>query len=50
MLGIEGFSQLVLDAANLTLPEMMQAIIDGVAAWRQGPLADDVPLVIVEIR
>ena len=50
MLGIEGFSQLVLDAANLTLPEMRQAIIDGVAAWRHGPFADDVSLVIVEIR
>ena len=50
MLGIEGFSQLVLDAANLTLPEMRQAIIDGVAAWRHGPLVDDVSLVIVEIR
>jgi serine phosphatase RsbU (regulator of sigma subunit) len=32
MLGIEGFSQLVRDAANLTLPEMRQTIIDGVAA------------------
>src|SRR5215469_2965213 len=50
MLGIEGFSQLVLDAANLTLPKMRQAIIDGVATWRHGPLADDVSLVIVEIR
>ena len=50
MLGIEGFSQLVLDAAKLTLPEMRQAIIDGVATWRHGPLADDVSLVIVEIR
>ena len=50
MHGIEGFSQLVLDAASLTLPEMRQAIIDGVAAWRHGPLADDVSLVIVEIR
>jgi PAS domain S-box-containing protein len=50
MLGIEGFSQLVLDATNLTLPKMRQAIIDGVATWRHGPLADDVSLVIVEIR
>lgn len=49
MLGIEGFSQLVLNSANLTLPEMRQAIIDGVTAWRHGPLADDVSLVIVEI-
>jgi PAS domain S-box-containing protein len=50
MLGIEGFSKLVLDAANLTLPKMRQAIIDGVASWRHGPLADDVSLVIVEVR
>jgi len=50
MLGIEGFSQLVLDAAHLTLPEMSQAIIGGVSAWRHGPLADDVSLVLLEIR
>jgi PAS domain S-box-containing protein len=50
MLGVEGLSQLVLDAANLALPEMRQAIVDGVATWRHGPLADDVSLVIVEIR
>ena len=50
MLGIEGFSQLVLDAASLTPPKMRQAIIDGVAAWSHGPLADDVSLVIAEIR
>jgi serine phosphatase RsbU (regulator of sigma subunit) len=50
MLGIEGFSQIVLEAANLALPEMRKAIIDGTAAWRHGPLADDVSLVLVEIR
>ena len=50
MLGVEGFSQLVLDSAKHRLPEMRQAILDGVAAWRPGPLADDVSLVIVEIR
>jgi hypothetical protein len=50
MLGIEGFSQLVLDSANVTLPEMRQAIVDCVAAWRHGPLADDASLVLVEIR
>jgi sigma-B regulation protein RsbU (phosphoserine phosphatase) len=50
MLGIEGFSQLVLDSAKLPLPEMRQAILDGVAAWRHGPLVDDVSLVIVEVR
>jgi len=50
MLGVGGLSQLVLDSAKLTLPEMRQAILDGVTAWRRGPLADDVSLVIVEIR
>jgi len=50
MLGIERFSQLVLDSAKLPLPQMRQAVLDGVAAWRHGPLADDVSLVIVEVR
>lgn len=50
MLGVEGFSQIVLDSAKLKLPEMKRSIIDGVAAWRLGPVADDVSLVIVEIR
>ena len=50
MLGVEGFSQLVLDSATLPLPEMRQAILDGVAAWTHGPLVDDVSLIIVEVR
>jgi PAS domain S-box-containing protein len=50
MLGVEGFSQLVLDSAKLPLPEMRQAILDGVAAWTHGTLADDVSLIIVEVR
>jgi serine phosphatase RsbU (regulator of sigma subunit) len=50
MLGVEGFSQLVLDSAKHKLPEMRQAILDGVAAWSHGPLVDDVSLVIVEVR
>ena len=50
MLGVEGFSQLVLDSTKSKLPEMRQAILDGVAAWSHGPLVDDVSLVIVEVR
>ena len=50
MLGTEGFSELILDSAKLPLPEMRQAILEGVTAWRHGPLADDVSLVIVEVR
>ena len=50
MLGVEGLAALVRQSAELTLGEMKQAILDGVAAWRHGPLADDVSLVIVEVR
>ena len=50
MFGIEGLEELVRQSAGRTLPEMKQAIIEGVAAWSHGPLADDVSLVIVEVR
>ena len=50
MLGVEGFEELVRRSANQPLPEMRQTILDGVTAWRQGPLADDLSLVIVELR
>jgi len=50
MLGVERFSQLVLDSAKRPLPEMRKAILDGVATWRRGPLADDVSLLIVEVH
>jgi serine phosphatase RsbU (regulator of sigma subunit) len=50
MLGIEGLEDLVLQSAKLPLPDMQKTILDGVAAWRHGPLADDVSLIIVEVR
>jgi serine phosphatase RsbU (regulator of sigma subunit) len=50
MLGVDGFARLVLDSAKLPLPEMRQAVLDGVTTWQQGPLADDVSLVIVEVH
>jgi PAS domain S-box-containing protein len=50
MLGIEGLEELVRQSSTLSLPEMKQAILDGATAWRHGPLADDVSLVIVEVR
>jgi PAS domain S-box-containing protein len=49
MLGVEGLKDLVHESATLTLAEMQRAILDGVAAWSHGPLADDVSLVIVEL-
>ena len=50
MFGVGGLKGLVLQSATLTLPEMQRAILDGVAAWRHGPLPDDVSLVVVEVR
>jgi sigma-B regulation protein RsbU (phosphoserine phosphatase) len=49
MLGVEGLEDLVLQSATLTLADMQKTILDGVAAWRHAPLADDVSLVIVEV-
>jgi phosphoserine phosphatase RsbU/P len=49
MLGMEGLKDLVHKSVTLTLAEMQRAILDGVAAWSHGPLADDVSLVIVEV-
>jgi sigma-B regulation protein RsbU (phosphoserine phosphatase) len=50
MLGVEGLEALVRLSAKRTLPEMTQAIVDGVTAWRHGSPTDDVSLVIVEVR
>ena len=50
MLGVEGLKTLVLHSAKRPLPEMRRIILDGVAAWRGGPLVDDVSLVIVAVR
>jgi sigma-B regulation protein RsbU (phosphoserine phosphatase) len=50
MFGERGLKDLVLRSAKLTLPEMQRAILDGVAAWGHGPLADDLTLIVVEVR
>jgi PAS domain S-box-containing protein len=50
MLGVEGLKELVRQSATRALPEMKQAILEGAAAWSDGALADDVSLVIVEVR
>ena len=50
MLGVEGFEKLVRQSAARTLPEMKQAILDGVEAWTHGPMTDDVSLVVIELR
>ena len=42
MLGVEGLEDFVLQSATLTLAGMQKTILNGVAAWSHGPLADDV--------
>jgi PAS domain S-box-containing protein len=49
MLGIEGVREIVRQASTLPVEEMKQGILDGVAAWREGPATDDVSLMLVEI-
>jgi len=49
MLGVEGLKTLVRQSAKRPLPEMQQAILDGVTEWGHLPLADDVSLIIAEV-
>ena len=50
MLGVEGLAKMVRESATQSLQQMKQTILDGVATWRNGPLADDISLIIVEVR
>jgi serine phosphatase RsbU (regulator of sigma subunit) len=47
---IDGFSEIVREAALWPLPEMKQYILNGVAAFRCGPPIDDMSLVVVSIQ
>lgn len=50
MLGIEGVREIVRQTSSLPAHEMKQAILDGVATWREGPPTDDVSLMLVHVR
>jgi len=50
MLGIEGVQEIVRQTSSLPPDQMKEAILDGVAAWRQGPPTDDVSLMLVHVR
>jgi len=50
MLGVEGVREIVRESSLLPFSQMKQGILSRVAAWRRGPPADDVSLVIVEVR
>jgi len=49
MLGISGLEKIIRDVSNLPLAEMKQQILNRVVAWRDGPAADDVSLVVLEL-
>jgi PAS domain S-box-containing protein len=49
MLGVEGLRKIVQVTASLPLVEMKQEILDAVSAWRVGPPADDMSLVLLEV-
>jgi serine phosphatase RsbU (regulator of sigma subunit) len=49
MLGVEGLATIVRETSKLPLSAMTQEIVERVAAFRHGPPADDMSLVVVEI-
>jgi PAS domain S-box-containing protein len=49
MLGVEGLSEIVRETATLPLHEMKEQILHRVSAYRHGPPADDMSLVLIEI-
>jgi phosphoserine phosphatase RsbU/P len=49
MLGVEGLAAIAYEAAALPLSQMKQRILDRVSAWRHGPAADDMSLILVEV-
>jgi sigma-B regulation protein RsbU (phosphoserine phosphatase) len=49
MLGVEGLQATIDEASYLPFSEMKQAIVDRVAAWREGPATDDTSLVLIEV-
>jgi sigma-B regulation protein RsbU (phosphoserine phosphatase) len=49
MLGVEGVQKFVQEASLLPFGQMKQSLLDKVAEWREGPPADDMSLVLVEV-
>ena len=50
MLGISGLQENVRQTSSLAAKQMKQGILDGVAAWREGPPTDDVSFMLVHLR
>ena len=50
MLAVKGLAKLVRESATQPLHRMKQAILEGVTTWRRSPIADDISLMIIELR
>lgn len=49
MLGVKGLAEIAGQMSDLPLSVMKQKILDEVAAWRNGPAADDMSLILLEV-
>ena len=49
MLGVEGLRKVVRECSLLPFEEMLPAILEQIAAWRLGPFADDVTILLAEV-
>jgi PAS domain S-box-containing protein len=49
MLGLDGLEEAVRGATRRPFDQMKQGILDCVAAWRHGPITDDMSLVLVDV-
>jgi PAS domain S-box-containing protein len=49
MLGVDGLAGIACRSLGLPLSEMKQQILEEVAAWREGPAADDMSLILLEV-
>jgi PAS domain S-box-containing protein len=49
MLGVSGVQKFVRETSLLPFKEMKKGLLDRVAEWREGPPADDVSIVLVEV-
>jgi len=50
MLGVPGVQKFVRETSSLPFKDMKHALLDRIAAWRDGPPADDVSLVLADVQ
>jgi PAS domain S-box-containing protein len=49
MLGVKGLAEIAREASSMPLCVMKQHILDRVTDWREGPAADDMSLILLEV-